>query len=599
MANQYDLVIENTTIVDGTGRSAGSGSVGVTGGRIVAIGHGIGEGTVKIKGEGLVTCPGFVDIHSHADLSILEIPLAHNFVAQGITTVVTGNCGTSLAPAPGREYLRRIQDTWGVKVEGSWDTMAEWLSELERRGTSVNLVPLVGHNTVRSRVLAGDYLRRANDHEVLEMEKAVAQAMDEGAFGMSVGLDAAMPGHFAARPELVRLLKTVRRLGGLFVPHTRHHQNQWPAESSLENAYGLFQGPRGEIITGRYHGLLEAVELSAQADGVRLHIAHLTPAYIVPQPHPDYLEAATAQATLDIVDRASREGPEITFDLSLSPCNISSKSSLLGSLLGGGLATRPPWLASLSCEEFVRQLATEDFRRRLSDFIFSGRFKFGMIHPVTDPYWMDCFQIIECRDAEFVGRTIGDITRSRCSGNVFELVYEESIRTVFDLLARDSETTWALIRDRRTSGVAPIFLKHPRAMPHTDSIVFSPDDGSPGGFYGISPNSFGIFPYYLRQHVKENADLSLEEAIRKITTLPAREVLGIKDRSIIEKGAHADLVVLDFGTIRETSTFENPTRSPEGIRYVIVNGTLVYEEGKHTQKRPGHVLRYRHQEQGR
>ena len=473
-ANQFDLVIENTTIVDGTGRPAYPGSVGIRAGRIVALGPEIGRGAVMINGSGLITCPGFVDVHSHADLSIMEFALADNFVAQGITSVVTGNCGTSIAPACGGEYLRRIQATWGVKPDLRWDSLGEWLSQVEAGGISVNLIPLVGHNTVRSRVLKGDYFRQADEDEVRDIDTAVARAMDEGAFGMSAGLDAAMPGHFAARAELVRLLKTVRRFGGLFVPHTRHHQNQWPAESSGENDYGLYQGPRGEIITGRYHGILEAMELSAQADQVKLHIAHLTPAYIVPQPHPDSLDEAIAEATLEIVDQWGGEGAEITFNFIPFPASISSKGSLLDSLLRGGLAARPDWLATLSREEFVGRLADEQFRRQVRDYVFSGRFKFGMIHPVTDPYWMDCYQVIECRDQEFVGRTIGDIARSRCSGNVIELVYSESMGTVFDLLVRDPETTWALIRDKRASGATPAFVKHPRGMPCTDSIVFSP-----------------------------------------------------------------------------------------------------------------------------
>jgi N-acyl-D-aspartate/D-glutamate deacylase len=398
------LVIRDTTIVDGTGRPAYTGSVAIRGSKIVAVGQVDVDGARRIDGEGRITCPGFVDPHSHADGSILDYPLAENLVMQGITTFVGGNCGMSQAPTEDPSQ--------------PWRTFDEWLSHVEGVGLSPNYAPLVGHNTVRRIALGEKWRREATADEVQAMADMVEEAMRGGAFGLSTGLDAAWPAHFAAVDEIVALAKVARRYGGFFAPHTRHHQSQWPADDPDEYGYGIFHAPAGEVIAGRYHGLLEAVEISRKADQVPLIIAHLTPAYVVPQPHPDFLDDALARATLmDVIDRPRQEGLDVTYNVIAWSQSIASEAPLMASFFNPALAL-PEWIKDMSPEAgapeaFAHGLKERAFRDKVRDFVFSGKFKFRMIHPHADPYWMDCIQIVRCQDESYVGKTIGELARQR------------------------------------------------------------------------------------------------------------------------------------------------------------------------------------------
>jgi len=580
MPAQYDVLIKDTTIVDGTGRSAFTGSVGIQGVKITAVGD-VAEDAVRvIDGSGLVTCPGFIDPHSHADRAILECPLAENLVMQGITTFVGGNCGSTMAP---------INDP-----DADWRTFGEWLSKVEGAGLSLNYVPLAGHNVIRQAVMGEDFKREATLGEIQEMEQLVDEAMRSGAFGLSIGLDAAHPGQFAdVDEEIVELVKIAQSYGGFLHPHTRHHQNQWPVKRPSDYGYGIFHAPAGEIIAGRYHGLLEAVEISRKANRIPLHIAHLTPAYIIPQPHPEFLDESVARATLvDIIDKPRDEGLDVTYNVIAWTHSIASEAPLMASFFNPR-SLLPEWLTALSKTEFAERLKTRAFRDNVKGVIYSGNFKFRMIHPLTDPYWMDCIEVMRCRNKAYEGKTIGQMARERRPDSIIQAVYEESVETVFDILIDDPDTTCADIIDKREYGVLPVFLKHPAGMPCTDTRALPATPPPQSGLYprGTSPTAYGLFPHYIRTYVKEEGVLSLEEAIRKATSTPAQEVLGLEDRGVIRKGAYADVVVFDFERLREGGSYLQPDRPPEGIEHVLVNGTVVYEKMTHTGQRPGKVLR--------
>lgn len=209
-----DVLIKDATVVDGTGAPAVRASIGVVGERIIGIGRFDAQAARVIDANGLVACPGFVDAHSHADLSILQYPLAENLIMQGITTFVGGNCGFSLAPVKGTEYAERLLGRWSDDEQISWRTFGEWLDRVETHGISPNYVPLVGHNSLRGALMGQDFQRAASRGEAAEMELMLAEALESGAHGMSVGLDAAWPGHFAERDELVTLLRATGKRGG-------------------------------------------------------------------------------------------------------------------------------------------------------------------------------------------------------------------------------------------------------------------------------------------------------------------------------------------------------------------------------------------------
>jgi N-acyl-D-aspartate/D-glutamate deacylase len=591
MSGSYDVLIKDTTIVDGTGKPAFRGSVGIKGEKTAAVGEFEGDGARVIDGSGLVTCPGFVDPHSHADQTILQYPLAENLVMQGITTFLGGNCGLSTAPIKRSTYfLEERMARRGLDFDLDWRTFDEWLSRVEEVGPSINYLPLVGHGAVRGTVMGKDFRREASPDEIEEMKLLVDEAMRSGAFGLSAGLDYC-PGDFASVEEIVELAKVAQEYGGLYTPHTRHHVNQWPAREPEEYGYGIFDGPTGEIIAGRYHGLLEAVEISRLANRIQLHIGHITPAYLIPQPHPASLDEASARATLvEIVDKARDEGLDVTYNIISWGQSISAHAPVIESFFSPRLLFLPQWLKAMDREEFAEKLKTRAFRDKVKEVIYSGAFKFRMIHPLTDPYWMDGYKILRCKNKAYEGKTIGQIARDRQPDHIIRAVYDESVEVVFDILVEDPGATWALLIDKREYRSLPVFLKHPAGMPCTDVVAFP---ATPSQVYNVPPIAYGLYPHYIRTYVKEKGVLSLEEAIKKATSVPAQEVLGLEDRGVIREGAYADIVVLDFERIKEGSNFLEPSRPPHGIEHVLVNGTVVYEGMAHTGARPGKVLRHK------
>ena len=600
MPDRYDVLIKDSMIVDGTGKPAFKGSVGIRGEKIAAVGDFKGDAAKVIEGSGLVTCPGFVDSHSHADRSILQYPLAENLVMQGITTFLGGNCGSCLAPIKDPTHVKAVIEELGLDIEPAWRTFGEWLSKVEEAGMSLNYAPLLGHNTIRVAVMGEDFKRKAAFSEIEEMKDLVDEGMRSGAFGLSSVFDSS-PGEYAAIEEIIELVKVAREYGGLYSPHTRHHENQWWSDNLEEYGYGLYHGPKGEIIAGRYHGLLEAVEI-AKIASIPLLIAHFTPAYIIPQPQPELLEEAAAKATLmEVIDKARGEGVEVHYNVIAWSQSMASQALITDSFFNPRLVL-PAWLKEMGREEFVEKLKMRAFREKVKGVVYSDRLKFGMIHPITDPYWMDCFKILRCRNKEYEGKTIGELARKRSPDRIVDAVYNESLEALFDILTEDPHATWAMILEKRTyPGALPVFLKHPAGMPGTDTSALpgtlealAKDRGTASAdtcACGIAPTQYGLFPHYIRTFVKEKGALSLEEAIKKATYLPAQEVLGLKDRGIINVGAYADIVLFDFEKIREKGDFLEPAQPPVGIEYVLVNGTLVCEKKAHTGKRPGKVLR--------
>ncbi len=562
-SEHYDVLIKNTKIVDGTGKAAFKGDIAIKGEKIVRVGKVKGDAAIIIDGSGLVTCPGFIDPHNHADMdsSILKYPLAENLVMQGITTIVVGNCGKS--PAPTKDL-----------------TFGEWLSKVEELGISINMASLVGHDRIRNTVMGEDFKREATAEELEEMKALLEEAMRSGAFGFSGGIDPPWPGFFASMEEKVELAKVAGKYGGFYDPHTRHERNHWVTDNLDEYSYVLYYGPPEDIWVGRYRGLLEAIEVCRRAN-IPLHIAHIPNAYMLPLPHPDYLEEAAARATMEIVDKAREEGVTVTCDVVLPPL-AQSVSILINEFLTPRF-NYPDWLAKLKKEELVEKLKTKEFRSKIRQLYDTCRLKFSMIHTKVDPYWMNCFKIVKCKNKEYEGKTIAEIARARNT---------DALEAVFDIMVEDPETIWVAFLDRRYSqaGVS-VILKHPVSEPCTDVAVAPaklPKDSIRMG----TGMAWSCYPYYIRTYVKEKGILSLEEAVKKATSMPAQR-LRLK-RGILSLDAYADIVVFDFERINanwKKNDFLNPDLAPEGIEYVLVNGKVVYKEMAHTGEKPGKVLR--------
>ena len=211
-SEHFDIIIKNARIVDGTGQAPFKGNIAIRGDKIVRVGNVDGEADIVIEGNGLVASPGFIDPHSHADVSIMQFPLAENLVMQGITTFVGGNCGTSPAPLPKLKF-------------------GAWLARVEHKGISVNMVPLVGHSTMRTTVMGEDWKRETTTAELNKLKSLLEEAMKSGAYGFSGGIDPPWPGYFASMEEKVELAKVAKKFGGYYTPHTRHERSHWVTDN--------------------------------------------------------------------------------------------------------------------------------------------------------------------------------------------------------------------------------------------------------------------------------------------------------------------------------------------------------------------------------
>ncbi|MBN1315178.1 MAG: amidohydrolase family protein [Anaerolineales bacterium] len=579
---EFDILIRNAIIVDGLGTPAYPGAVGITGARITDIGNLEEQGSEiqassSIDGTGLVACPGFIDPHSHADLTLGQHPLAENLVMQGITTFVGGNCSLAPAPIANPAYGQALAEMVGVTIEPAWKTFDQWLAWIQQTGVSLNYVPLAGHAPIRLAIMGDDFKRPAMRAEIESMKNLLEDAMQAGARGFSTFGDPG-PCEAAALEEILKLVETAAHYGGIYVPHTRHIDSQWVSSDPDEYGYGIFHGPAEDAWVGRYRGYLEAIEISRRA-GIPLHIAHLAPAFIIPQPHPSYLDESAALATLEIIDQALNKGIDVTFDTIPCSSSIASERLLLDEFRPFIGANSPPVEALFQ---------SEGFRSRIKQRRDAGRLKLGMVHTKADPYWFDCFKISRCTYSTVETLTVGEIATGR---------KRDPLDILFDLLADDPTTTWFQFIDKRLMPAAVrILLQHPAAMPGSDMIVFPPEQeaGSktPAKVFGAQPPAiaFGLFADYLETYVRKEKVFGLEEAMRKATSLPAGR-FNIRDRGKLVPGAFADLVLFDPERIKMAGDYQQPAQPPDGIELVLVNGRVTYQQQTHTGARPGRVLR--------
>jgi N-acyl-D-amino-acid deacylase len=559
-SEKFDMIIKNTNIVDGTGRAQFRGDIAIKGERIAAVGKVRGEAITVIDGSELITCPGFIDPHSHAARSIRAFPSADNFILQGITTVLAGNCG----------------DSWPRAEDLSF---VEWLSALEGLEKSINIAMLVGHNTVRDFVMGDDFKRHATPDEIEEMKKLVDEAMRNGAYGLSAGLDY-YPGEYADTGELIELAKVVAKYGGRYVPHLRHCNSHWQAVDQEEWGYGVFHGPIEDAWVGKYRGLIEAIEVCRKSN-VHLHLAHMYPVYNIPQPHPEFLDEAVAKATLWIIDNAREEGLNITLDVLYAVEGYTSMNLLINEFI----RSRTPslkWLSDVGNVEFIEKLKTGEYRKRIREIYSTNRLKLGKNHTKADPYWIDRFKILECKNREYEGKTIGELSIEKNT---------DALDVIFDILIEDPDTKWAqFLDDRCYEKAIDAFFQDPKTFPSTDLRCYPPISKAQGR---MPAYTYGIYADFIGTYVRDKSAISLEEAVKKATSLPAH-MLSLEDRGIISSGAYADIVIFDFDRIMMTGTFLNPAQRPEGIEYVLVNGNTVYKDSAHTGEKPGRLLRHKY-----
>jgi len=543
----FDVVIRGGRVLDGTGSPWRVADIGIRDGKIARVGRlGRAKWERAIDASGTYVAPGFIDIHTHSDIGILVEPSAECAVRQGVTTHVIGNCGDSPAPISERyrELAVRRFEYYAQARDWNWSTYGEYLEFMATRGIGINIAGLVGHGSVRLATM-GFEERPPTPDEMRSMKDHIDEAMRAGAFGMSTGL-VYPPGCFAATEEIVELAKVVARHHGFYASHIR--------------------GERETIVDA----VRECIDIGERA-GCPVQISHNNPKYggIGKSSEIQHLWEAARQRGVDVLadnDAHTDFGPPLSHAL-------------------------PQWTQRLSTAELLAMLRDPAKREALKDEIQADRrpgagYVGLLVHDRFDRIWL-----LRCpQDPTKEGLTIAELAQRRGVDPwtaYFDVIVEEQDRAVglFDYM--DLEEIKST-------------LQHPLVMICSDGWVAPAEERTlPTAPY--QPCTYGEFPGILERFVVKEKVLTLEEAIHKMTGMPAAR-LGLLDRGQIRPGLAADLVVFDLARIRDRATnlwphaypFENyPHGYPEGIDWVLVNGRLAVEDGESTGARAGIVLRHR------
>ncbi len=542
MTKGIDFLIQNGTVVDGLGNPPFKAEIGVSGGRISYIGPNFsGNAKVVFDAKELTICPGFIDAHSHSDMSVPFDNRLESMIRQGVTTSVIGNCGSSLAPINDDtiDLIQKEFDVFsppGQNLKITWRSFAEYLDTLEKTGTPINMIPLIGFGTIR--IAAGPAFddREPTGTELASMKSAIAEAMEAGAFGMSTGLFYA-PQIFASEDELIELAKTLAEYNGIYASHIRGE------------AAGVVQAVKE---------LIHVVEKSGCRRG---QISHHK---IAGQPY-----WGTSKHTLKLIAEANKRGLRITCDQSPYNRGMTSLISLL-----------PPWVHEGGMETILDHLKTPDSQMQIKRDVDGGTE--GWENIVKNVGW-DNIYIASVRTdkwRDIQGKSLQQIAE--------ECGYSDTFQLLFDLLLDEEGEVSMTIESMGEADIRRI-MKDKHTMIGTDGWGLSPT----GIFSYIKPHprSYGTYPRILGKYVREERLLSLEDAVWKMTGFPA-EVFGLRDRGSIKEASWADIVVFDAATVRDKATYLNPHQFPVGIRYVFVNGNLVVDDSTQFDVFPGKVLRH-------
>ncbi len=513
---EFDILIQNGTIIDGTGKQGFQGDVGISGRRIVAIGKlGGAPAKQKIDATGLVVCPGFIDLHSHADRGILKFRAAENYIRQGVTTLVCGNCGSSPVDI-GKFFL-----------------------DLREQGSGPNIAMLIGHGSVRQQVI-GRLNVPPNDKQLPEMKRLVRQAMKDGAVGMSTSLRYG-PGTYATTEEIVALAKEIEPFGGFYATHMRDEGTQ----------------------------ILDAIEeallIGTQAK-VPVHISHhkISSASVF----------GLTRLTLDRIERARASGMDVTLDQ--YPYGAGSGSLNLyvpqASLSGGMDAYRK----RVADPKQRSQIAAEVKKLLLRKLYEAGQ---SADIPEHTAIALARIQIARATHDETIeGKNLVEILESKTK----DVTLSNAAELLIDLVSQNVGGINHTL-DARPGGDVDRVMQHPLTCVASDGSVFQFGGGHP------HPRSYGCYPRVLGHYVREREVLTLEQAIHKMSALPAQR-LRLPDRGHIKKNYWADLVVFDPKKISDRATFVEPHRHSQGVQHVLVRGKFVLKSGKMTGDLPGGPL---------
>jgi dihydroorotase/N-acyl-D-amino-acid deacylase len=529
----FDLVIANGRIIDGTGSPWYSADVGVRDGRIAAIGN-LSKAQTKrrIDAAGFVVAPGFIDMLGQSEFTILVDPRLPSKIYQGITTEITGE-GNSAGPMTGQARIEAGQTLEHYGLKADWQTLGEYFARLERQGIGINLASYVGATTLRE-VVIGAENRPPTAAELERMRALVREAMQQGAVGVSTALEYA-PAPYASTEELIALASAAAAYGGIYATHMRSE---------------------GDGMTA---ALDETFRIAREAH-IPVEIWHLKVAGRKNWGHmPDVIKR---------IEAARASGLDIAADTYAYTAWFNDMSAFV-----------PPWAHDGGTEKMLQRLRDPVTRARIAKDI-----------QTPSAAWDNEWDEIPGPESILVGVVKNPALRS-LQGQTLAAIAKargkEPIETLLDILVEDNGFTGCAVFGMQEDDVA-LALVQPWISINNDSSGTSPE-----GLLGEEhphPRAYGTFPRILRKYVREEHRLSLEEAIRKFSALPAQR-MRLTDRGVLKRGLWADVVVFDSAAIADRSTFNSPNELAVGMRWVLVNGVPVIADGRMTGAKPGQVLR--------
>ncbi len=522
-----DLVILGGRIADGSGDPLYTADVGIVGEKIVRVGKlGDDDGHTSIDANRLIVAPGFIDVHTHSDVTILVDPRAESAVRQGVTTQVFPNCGMGLAPAVGgalRDIVERVE-RFGLEVD--WESVGQYFERVRVAGPAINVVPMVAQGTVRMAVM-GFSNEVPSPSQLEAMKDHIHEAMRSGARGMCSGLRY-VPSGYASERELIELAKVVNEYGGLYASHIRSEGDNGDWFDAIEEALAIGRGA-----------------------GVPVQISHLKA-----------LGAdvwGQSQKALSAIEAAREQGVDVMCDQ--YPYEATSSTLLL---------LFPQWSQEGGVDALLERAT--DTRQRANietSFTRSLHLRGGGSRMTVSEYRPD---------PSLEGKTLTQI-----AGQHGACEFD----TALELLERSSGHVSMVFHTLEKADIERIFVTS-YVMVASDGSAVAPH-GKLAADYYPHPRNYGCFPKVLGDFVRDRRLTRIEEAVKKMTSLPS-EQFGLDQRGKIQPDWYADLTIFDPDSVADRATFEHPREFPAGIPYVIVNGQVVVEQGTHTGNRPGKVL---------
>lgn len=530
---EFDVLIKHGLVVDGKGKPGYVADVGIYEGKITDIGNLETTETKQIvDAKGQVVSPGFIDIHTHSDVSLLDDPGGESKAFQGVTTEVTGNCSYSPFPVA-KKNIKGLQNAFGTTLRSQapwdWTNLNEWAEAIEKTGVSLNLAPLVGHSALRvSAGVTQDRIPTAD--ELSEMKNLATESLEQGAFGISTGLTLE-PSMYAGIRELVSLAKTL---------------------SPFTNA---FYATHARVWSGWHIKAIEEARSIGQQAGVPVQFSHIAIG--------DSRVFGQGDQMVEVIDSARSSGLDMTCDVYPYTAGASPLNQSL-----------PSWIQEGGVEGMLAKLRNRRDRRRAFDDMAAGYFR-GLSWE-----WDKMFitYVGSEENANVVGCSLKAISEDR----------GVDPREVVLSLIDEEDNDVGVVGHNRIESDVRFFMRYEHSMIGSDGNAVSPD-----GLWKKDmphPRFYGCYPRVLGRYVREEGVMPLETAIFKMSGLPAQR-LGLQNRGRIEIGSIADVVVFNPETILDHADFEKPQQLSTGVTHLFVNGVSVISNGSHTNSRPGRVLR--------